>query len=164
MTNIQNRKNNKEYFIKEDNNIIYFLLINDGKSSNLIGANIIKDNEQKERNYNIINFKENIKEKEIENNTNLINGIIFISSDQKNKNLAKIIEYIYQIDKKIKKVKLVPKIIFENKDNIIKSLKSSKEIEHFNKLRNIKFIEILNDHNEIINLALKELIKMKNMP
>ena len=163
MTNIQNRKNNKEYFIKEDNNIIYFLLISDEKSSNLIGANIIKDNEQKERNYNIINLKENIKEKEIENNTNLINGIIFISSDQKNKNLAKIIEYIYQIDKKIKKVKLVPKIIFENKDNIIKSLKSSKEIEHFNKLRNIKFIEILNDHNEIINLALKELIKMKNI-
>ena len=103
MTNIQNRKNNKEYFIKEDNNIIYFLLISDEKSSNLIGANIIKDNEQKERNYNIINLKENIKEKEIENNTNLINVIIFISSDKKIKIWLKLWNIFIKLIRKLKK-------------------------------------------------------------
>ena len=160
MNNIQYRKINKEYFIKEDNNINYFFLIKNVKMVSLIKANIIEDNEQKERNYNKINFEENIlQEKDIENNLNSIKGIIFISPRQ---NLNEIIEYIYQIDKKIKKEKIIPKIIFGNKENIKNSLTSEKIRKHFDKLKNIKFLETPNDPNEIINLALEELIIKKN--
>ena len=160
MTSIQNRKIYKEYFIKEDNSINYSFLINNAKGFSLIKANIIEDNDQKERNYNkIINIEEKIiKEKDIENNKNLIDGIIFICTEQ---HLNKNIEYIYQIDKKIKKGKIIPKIIFGNKEIIKYSLNNEKRRKHFDKLKNIKFLEAPNDRNEIINLALEELIKMK---
>ena len=165
MIDIQNKKNNKDPFLKEDNtinNINKFFLINEVNSINLIEANIIIHSGQNESNYHIINFEEKILKKEKDIN-HLINGIIFISSALKKQNLDEIIEYIYQIDKKIiKKGKIVPKIIFGNKQNIINSLKRG--IGHFNKLKNIKFLkETPDDHNEIINIALEELIKMKNI-
>ena len=152
----------RENTVKENNTYLFFLINNEGKTS-LIKAKINKENFKKQNKK--IDFEEyNLNEKEAERYIKLIDGIIFIYTIQKNQNFPNIIDYIHKIGKKNKKEKLLPKIFFGDKTNMINSLNRAKEKRFFYKFKNIKFInETHKDNNKSITIALKEFIKMKNI-
>lgn len=134
-------------FIRDDKISPVQASISDGK------IEIDKNNDNK--NKNILNKKD--KEKII------IDGIIFIYNSQENKIINNRIINIYQIYKKFKNENIIPIIIIGIKSDYEESLKSNKEIEKYNKLKNIKFLEPLADAKDDIIPAIKEIIRIKNI-
>ena len=156
----QRIKFHRENIIKEDNIFLFFFMDSEGKTS-LIKVN--KDNFQKQNKK--ISFEENdLNEKDKERYIKLIDGIIFIYTSKNSQILSNIIEGIHKIDKKNKKEKIIAKIFFGDKTNIVNNLNRNKDKKFFYKFKNIKFLqETPNDNNKNICLALQEFFNMKKL-
>ena len=152
----------RESIVKEDNIFFFFFINSEGKTS-LIKAEINKDNFQKQNKK--INFNESdLNEKDTERYIKYFDGIIFIYTSKSNQILSNIIEAIHKIDKKNKKERIIAKIFFGNKTNMVNNLNRSKDKRFFYKFKDIKFLqETPNDNNKIICLALQEFINMKKL-
>ena len=165
--------NKLEFIIVDDiaKSLIYnFILIN-FENISIIKANFpieLENEKNKDKNKdkieNKITYEEtNINKNDIEKQLKSIDGIIFIYKFQKNEYLFNSIDYIYNIDKKIKKERLLQKIIIGNKLDTLASINKNKIKKHFNKIKNIKFLESSsNEKNDIIS-ALEELIKIQKL-
>ena len=166
--NLVKSKTSRKFSLSENEGAYNFILINnEGHISNIKAyipseLNYIKELTRKENNIKYEQF--NLNKKEIERNTKLIDGIIFIYKEHKIEILKNIIDYFYKFDKNNKKGKSVPKIILGKKNEISNFLNDSKTKQKIlKKIKYLKFLEIdINEKNEI-NLALEEFIKFRKL-
>ena len=166
--NLVKSKTRRKFSLSENEGAYNFILINnEGHISNIKAyipseLNYIKELTRKENNIKYEQF--NLNKKEIERNTKLIDGIIFIYKEHKIEILKNIIDYFYKFDKNNKKGKSVPKIILGKKNEISNFLNDSKTKQKIlKKIKYLKFLEIdINEKNEI-NLALEEFIKFRKL-
>lgn len=137
--------NIENIFSDKNNNIYKFILIDTSANFFIIKAInqiIFMEEEIEKDKINIEIFP--INKKQVEKYILLIDGIILTYSSKDKEIINNIMDFIYKINKKIKKEKFFPKIILGDKksfQNYINNIKNTDKKE-FNKIKNI-FINYL---------------------
>lgn len=162
-------KENKKGKKNEKNNIkeyIFLLLGIEETGSLFMIKTFLEVKEGNSCSYNSDNIKyeiSTIDKNKIEKSLSGFNGIIFIYNKQKKEVLNKIIDDILKIEKLFKDTypeKFFPKVIMDNKKEILNIIKNKKYTEKDLNYMDMYFIEFLNQKKIGISYAAEKLIKL----
>jgi len=162
-------KENKKGKKNEKNNIkeyIFLLLGIEETGSLFMIKTFLEVKEGNSCSYNSDNIKyeiSTIDKNKIEKSLSTFNGIIFIYNKQKKEVLNKIIDDILKIEKLFKDTypeKFFPKVIMDNKKEILNIIKNKKYTEKDLNSMDMYFMEFLNQKKIGISYAAEKLIKL----